>query len=75
MKRHFSTCLFVSFLYCAPALGDVIPGCGLGWAPDTVTFVPNVQSFLDYSNARGLGWTEAQIRREIVAAAEEWNAS
>ena len=50
-----------------------IESCKEGWARRTVEFTPNIESFLDYAKARGRSWTEAQIRREMIAAAEEIN--
>lgn len=56
------------------ARADRFPQCpNVGTA--TRTYVPDIQSFLAYSARHGLSWTEEQIRRELIASAEEWTIS
>lgn len=56
------------------AKADLVPGCESGYdfggGSRTITFTPNIQTFLDYDAS----WTEATVRRDITAALEEWNA-
>lgn len=74
MRAWTLTFISIYTLVASPAVADRYASCPLLPA-GTRTYIPNIQSFLDYSNQYGLGWTEPQIRRELIAAAEEWTVS
>ncbi|MCK6458162.1 MAG: hypothetical protein L6Q92_16735 [Phycisphaerae bacterium] len=71
----WSLWLVVLLATAQPAESAIYANCKNGHttgADRTIIFTPNINSFMSYSQARGLGWTEAMVRRELTAALEEW---